>query len=55
VALTLHRQADPNFATTLELAVARGVEVKALTCRVSQDEIELAHEVPVILGQEDLD
>ena len=55
MALTPHRQADPNFATTLELAVAGGVEVKALTCRVSQDEIELAHEVPVILGQEDLD
>ena len=49
VRFTPHRQADPRFATTLQEAAVAGVELYALTCRVSLESISLAAEIPVVM------
>ncbi len=48
--LTPHRQADPHFASGLELAAAAGVEIRAFTCHVALETITIAVEIPVVLG-----
>jgi sugar fermentation stimulation protein A len=44
-----HESADPAFAETLRRVAAAGVEVRALTCHVSLEEIAIAREIPVLL------
>ena len=44
-----HDDADPAFGRTLRDAVAAGVEAYAYVCRVTRQEIRLAHPVPVLL------
>ncbi len=44
-----NRATDPLFADTLARAMAAGVEVMALRCRVSLDEIAIQENVPVAL------
>ena len=39
---TPNRTTDPNFALALEQAAARGVELRAVTCRVSEDGLEIS-------------
>ena len=46
LAFTLNRDADPTFAHTLDLAVAAGVEVRAVACQVSTRAIEIEAEIP---------
>ena len=48
-AFTPHDQADPLLGTTLREAVAAGVDVRAYRCRVDEQSIILADEVPVRL------
>ena len=43
------KPADPAFGRTLREAVAAGVEAYAYVCRVTRQEIRLAHPVPVLL------
>lgn len=40
---------DPAFAQTLSEAAAAGVEVKAVTCRVTPETLSITGEVPVVL------
>lgn len=40
---------DPAFAQALSAAAAAGVEVKAVTCRVTPEALSITGEVPVIL------
>ena len=47
---TPYRSADPEFAATLEEAMAMGVDVYAYGCRVTLDEIALGTRVPVELA-----
>lgn len=41
---------DPEFGKTLREAAARGVEIKAYTCQVSETGVEVVGEVPVLLS-----
>lgn len=40
---------DPVFATTLQKAAHVGVQVKAYTCQVTEEEIKVVGEIPVLL------
>ena len=40
---------DPAFAQALNEAAAAGVEVKAVTCRVTPETLSITGEVPVVL------
>lgn len=44
-----HRVMDPDLAETLTAAHAAGVQVRAYTCRVNLQSIELLDQVPVLL------
>lgn len=44
-----HESADPAFAAALCQVAAAGVEIRALTCRVSREEIAIEREIPVLL------
>lgn len=47
--LTPYDANDPEFGTVLREAVAAGVEAYAFTCTLTQQEITIAGEVPVLL------
>lgn len=42
-----HDETDPVFGKTLREAAAAGVEIRAYTCRVTPDSMEIAEDVPV--------
>ncbi len=42
-----NRQTDPDFAKALEQAVAAGVKVMALDCRVTPNSMEIDGEIPI--------
>ena len=48
-AFTPHDKADPLLGETLRTAAARGVEVWAYRCRVDEQSIALADEIPALL------
>lgn len=48
-----NHKADPLFSATLHQAIATGVEAYACRCRVSQWDIRILDEVPVLLGREE--
>ena len=48
-ALTLNDRTDPAFGAALRAAVAQGVEAYAYTCRVTQQEVRILEQVPVLL------
>jgi len=50
---TPHIEADPEFAFTLAQAAVAGVQVRAFTCQVSLETIEIAREIPVQIPKND--
>lgn len=46
-----HAEMDPHFARALRGAAAAGVQVKAVRCDVSEDEISIAGEIEVVLAE----